>query len=212
MVVSREKKTALIHTASSHIIQTADIRKMENLLNQQIFFHTDNRAIIKAKFNLSAQYDLSNLFPIYRDSLLDELKEDSIINYHILANGKVTIEDMDMNIKVKDNYIIKEKVIFIKNFLQVIFKERFDYDINVNFEFIKAKERKKQSKSTYSRNIGKPVNAKLKEKEEKASEAQANVNNKKPATNITNTRKSYGKSPRDPSLVFGRNFDGRLYQ
>ena len=70
VVVSKEKKTALIHTVSNHIIQTADIRKMENLLNQQIFFHTDNRAIIKAKFKLSAQYDLSNLYPIYRESLL----------------------------------------------------------------------------------------------------------------------------------------------
>ena len=208
VVVSKEKKTALIHTVSNHIIQTADIRKMENLLNQQIFFHADNRAIIKAKFKLSAQYDLSNLYPIYRESLLEELKEDSIINYHILANGNVSIKDMNMNIKVKDNYIIKEKIIFIKEFLQVIFKERFDYDINVDFEFIKEKVSKKQSKSTYSRNIGKPVNTKLKEKEEKASEAKANVNNKKPATNTTNTRKSYGKSPKDPSLVYGRNFDG----
>ncbi len=216
VVVSKEKKTALIHTLSSHIIQRIDMKKMEENLNQQIFFHTGNTATIRPQYELSAQYDLSNLYPIYLDSLLEELKEESVINYHILASAKVSIKDMDINIKVMDNYIVKERSLYIKAFLEETFKERFDYDIKVTFEGVKEKSRKKESNHTYSRNIGQAVKVKANEKEQEqeqekdlAPKGQSNTKKENPnASNYTKGRNSYRRLPNDPSVIYGRNFEG----
>ena len=51
VVVCKEKKTALIHTRSKHIIKRPDIKKMEKLLNQQIFYHSGNRGMINHNMN-----------------------------------------------------------------------------------------------------------------------------------------------------------------
>ena len=86
VVASKQSKKLYICIKSTHLIDRPQIIKMQTL-NKQLFLHT-NKAIPKPQFELSAQYDLA-LFPMYQDTILDELREESLVNYMILANADI---------------------------------------------------------------------------------------------------------------------------
>ena len=150
--------------------------------------------MIKPQYELSAQYNLAKLYPIYRDSILEELEEESIINSHILSNAKIDIEGMDMKIEVMDNYLFKERLEFIKKFLERMFRERFDYHINVIFEYIEIKRKKKQIVPQIQSN-------------KQVSQESSNNIDKDSSKNKDNNDRS-NKTPRrvskDPSVIYGR--------
>ncbi|HKL79169.1 MAG TPA: exonuclease domain-containing protein, partial [Mobilitalea sp.] len=142
VLASRENKNIYICFQSSHLISRNHIKKMEELLNRQLFLHTANKAILKPRYMLSAQYTLENLYPIYRDSIIEEMMEKSIVAYHIFTRAEIVIDDMKMLVKVADGCVIQNKTPKLKDFLETIFLERFGYTVQVSFEYLEPKEKK----------------------------------------------------------------------
>lgn len=145
VLASKTTGKLFICVKSSHLISRANIKKMEELLNRQLFLHTGNQAEIKPEFELSEQYNLSKLYPVYKESIFEELKEDSIVAYQVLSGAKVTIEDFSIKLEVIDSCVIREKAVLLKNFLEKIFQERFNINALVSFHYIIPKEKKKNS-------------------------------------------------------------------
>ena len=142
VVASRKNRTIQIHIKSNRLIHSKNIKRMEELLNRQLFLHTGNKAYIKPYFELNSDYNLEKLFSIYRDCILEELKEESIVTYHILTQAETKIEENKIIIKSTESCVVKDKLEKLKDYLIDLFKERFGYDINVAFEYVKPKEEK----------------------------------------------------------------------
>ncbi|MDF2544300.1 MAG: PolC-type polymerase [Herbinix sp.] len=142
VIASKHSKNVYICVFSKRLISRANIRKMEDLLNKQLFLHTGNKAMIKPQFELSAQYTLEKLYPIYRESIMDELSEVSVVSHHILSNAEVSIDDKKIIVRVTDSCIVKDKATKLKDYLETLFQERFDYTVFVTFDYIDPKEEK----------------------------------------------------------------------
>lgn len=153
VVASKQNKTITIYIKSKRLINRQNIKRMEELLNIQLFLHTDNKAIIKPSFELSGQYNLAKLYPIYRDSILEEIGETSIVARHLFYTAEVLIEDLNINIKITDSCVSKEKGVLLKAFLEGMFRERFGYEVIVSFEYITPKKKGTAPRDTFLHNI-----------------------------------------------------------
>jgi DNA polymerase-3 subunit alpha (Gram-positive type) len=149
VLASRQTKDIFVCIRSAHLIDRTNIRKMEELLNRQLFLHTGNRAIIKPTFELSAQYSLTKLYPIYRDSILEELREQSVVSYHIFSNAEVIVEETKLLIRVTNSCVVKDKMTKLKDYLETMFQERFDYTVHVWIEYIEPKEKQEDDRLEY---------------------------------------------------------------
>jgi DNA polymerase-3 subunit alpha (Gram-positive type) len=249
LLASKQNKNIYICIRSSRIINRLNIRRMEELLDRQLFLHTGNKAVIKPQFELSSQYTLEKLFPIYRDSILQELKEDSIVAYYIFTNAEVVIEAMSLKIRVTDSCVVKDKMTKLKDYLETMFQERFDYTVRVSFDYIEPKEKTKQRyrEEEYRRRMlrmaereageegyllkdsgpvsddnGAAFGSSDKKPPDYVMDADldASVKASAPAKAAASSKTSGGKSvydkgkgsyrklPADPSVVYGRNFEG----
>ncbi len=276
VIASKQTKNLFICIRSNRLISRVYIRKMEELLNRQLFLHTGNRAVIKPQFELSAQYTLPKLYPIYRDSILEELKESSIVSFHIFSSAEVTIDDMKIMVRVTDRCVIKEKIVKLKDYLETLFQERFDYTVQVLVDYIEPENTHQEDDSEYKKRMllmsekeaeeeGFAVPqerkqtaeymstgvspAELLEMETAGPKSAANANSRqdgpktktggtapgsfertgqdKPEPGKTEAAKpaaskafgksayekgkgSYRKLPQDPSVIYGRNFEGNV--
>ncbi|MBE5966559.1 MAG: PolC-type DNA polymerase III, partial [Lachnospiraceae bacterium] len=255
VLASKSTKNLYICITSTRLINRQNIRKMEELLNKQLFLHTGSKAFLRPQFELSTQYNFEKLYPIYRDSLLEELKEKSIVSYQILANAEVSIEELRMKIVVTESCVTKEKSTKLKDFLETVFQERFSYNVHVVFEYTPAKEKDKDQELEYSRQLIKMVHREDSGKgyaaasgnqtgesavnmasySEPFAAAGANPDNlvkegdafapSRQSGSYDSSNKfaaggrksayekgksSYRKLPKDPSVVYGRNFEGNL--
>jgi DNA polymerase-3 subunit alpha (Gram-positive type) len=170
VLASRQTKDIFVCIRSAHLINRANIRRMEELLNRQLFLHTGNRAVIKPQFELSAQYSLTKLYPIYRDSILEELKEQSVVSYHIFSNAEVIVEETKLLIKVTNSCVAKDKMTKLKDYLETMFQERFDYTVHVWIDYIEPKEEKEDDQLEYRNRM-----LQMSEKEAMEEGFQANV-------------------------------------
>lgn len=264
VLASKQTNNIFVCLKSSRLISRSNIRKMEELLNRQLFLHTGSKVILKPQFELSAQYNFAKLYPIYRDSILEELKEESVVTYHIFKDAEILIDEMKMKIRVINSCVVKEKMTKLKDYLETMFQERFDYTVHVILDYLEPKEMKDDHEKEYkkqmlrmsdkeaaeegyipqpsqgdlstkasnsdSKNLNPVGDAQIKQN---AKEQVTTVNQsaaKKPETNSkvnSDTSKSstftksgngksayekgkgsYRKLPTDPSVVYGRNFDG----
>ena len=153
VLASKSTNNLYICVKSTRLINRQNIRKMEELLNKQLFLHTGNKAFLRPQFELSAQYNFEKLYPIYRDSVLEELKEKSIVSYQILANSEVIIENLMMKITLMESCVTKEKSTKLKDFLETVFQERFSYNVHVTFEYTPVKEEDTDRELEYSRHL-----------------------------------------------------------
>jgi len=154
VVASKESKNIYIHIKSKNLIHRSDIRKMEELLYRQLFRKTGNRAYIEPYFELDDSFDFQKLFSVYFDSILEEIKEESIVTYHILNQAEIKVENKGIVIKSKENCVVIDKCEKLKNFFADLFRKRFGYDITVNFEYIKNEENRKIRLPAFLRESG----------------------------------------------------------
>ncbi len=252
VLASKQTKNMYVCMKSSRLINRQNIRRMEELLNRQLFLHTGSKAVLKPQFELSAQYTLAKLYPIYKDSILEELKEQSVVTYHIFRDAQIEIEDLRMTIRVTDSCVVKDKMTKLKDYLETMFQERFDYTVQILLDYIEPKETQEDQEQEYRRimllKTGKEDDEESAVKREEQSgqspssamsaENKDNaVESPKPSQGTQGASKgtqgvslakqgtfpgkqgngrsayekgkgSYRKLPTDPSVVYGRNFDG----
>ena len=77
-----------IYLSSEKLIHKKYILEAERTIKQELFGGVPLEIKMVEKFNLSKQYTASKLLPIYRDSILMELKEYSIFEYNIFRQAK----------------------------------------------------------------------------------------------------------------------------
>ncbi|MGB8453692.1 MAG: PolC-type DNA polymerase III [Anaerocolumna sp.] len=149
--VSVSKSTAeiRIYMQSSRLIPRQNIKKMEYQLKKQLFASAPNRVVLYENYILSAQYSPEKLFNIYRDSILEEFKERSILEYNVFELAEITFEENNLIFKCEENFLVRKMSGSIINCLTDMYKNRFNYDIKVRFEYYEPEIKEKPGEAEY---------------------------------------------------------------
>lgn len=220
VVASNAKAMLKIYIKSQHLISNRKIKSMEYQLHRQLF--PSLSITIFERFNLSAQYTPLKLMEMYKTSLLEEIKERSILEYNILKHSTIDYHDNVFCFEVEDNFLYKKVCQGFSDYLVKVFRDRFGFDIQVKYKFYQPKEDKneeevscvsiesiiaanqnnntsnKEAKQVGSTNV-EPINKP--KKEAKAVE-----------TPVENAPPSYLRNNKDPDIFYGRAFDGESMQ
>ena len=105
VVLSKAKAILKIYIKSNHIISVKKIRTMEYQLHKQLF--SCYSVNIYERYDLSEQYTPNKLMDMYKDSLLEELRQNNILGYNILNNSKIDVKII--------NFALMLRIILFKN-------------------------------------------------------------------------------------------------
>ncbi len=113
-----------IYLLSTHLIRKATIFDMETQIKEQLFGRTPIEIHILESFILSSQYTPENLMREYRESILDELKERSMVEYNMFLNTKYRFEEERiLCLTMEDSVIAKGKQEAIVELIKYRFEE-----------------------------------------------------------------------------------------
>ena len=115
VVASRSHARIKIYIKSKRLITYRNLKAMEYQMKKQLF--TDYNSLqgssvltdiqFQQKYELSASYTPEKLLPIYFDSMLDEFREESVLDAALLKNSKFDFEGDILTISLEDNFVIK---------------------------------------------------------------------------------------------------------
>ncbi len=121
-------------------IQKQIIYEIEEAIHRQCFDGEEITIKIIEKFHLSGQYTAENFFPMYRDSILLELKNYSIFEYNLLRRGKCEFLQPDqMLLTIEKSVIARDKAGELIRILEKVFRERCGLELTVQLQEIPAK-------------------------------------------------------------------------
>lgn len=140
-----DKSFLRIYIESKRLIQKNLIYNIENEIRKQIFKSTSIKIKIIEKFELSKQYTPKTLLEVYKDSILMEFKEYSLIEYNLLrrATHDFVREDI-LQINLEDGIIARSKSSELKRILEKIFVERCGFPMEVRFVYEEPTENKRK--------------------------------------------------------------------
>ena len=212
--MSRDRSSIRVTIVSPRLIMKQDIQKLEAGIRTQLFPGKQIRIQIIEKYRLSGQYTQEKLLAAYKDSLLSELRDYSIIEYTILRKAECTFPKPDvLRMTIEDTMVNKEKAGELKRILEKIFFERCGLPLDVEFTYVPpvpSKERLRRQQEAF------PA-AKAKTEAVAVTAADSNENGKE------NSRGTGKKTPwkkgdwsngggarkksENPDVLYGRDFE-----
>jgi len=217
VVASKSHRQIKVHIKGKRLLTFKEIKKMEYQLWKQLFQSTNNSVILIPRYELPESYTPEKLMPIYFESMLDELRENSVIDAGIFKNAEITMTESEIKLTVEDNFIIKKRTEAIKTKLEEIFNDRCGFQIAIRFEYTEAvkvnyEEEKpilysldninRDARQSVEQSSAKPTPTKPLEKKEEKTVF------KKEEYKRSDWKKK--KLADDPDIFFGRSFDGEL--
>ena len=134
VVLSKSNNMLKVFINSRILIPKVQIYEMENALASYLF-QSRMRVKIIEHYELSSQYNVSRLTDMYKESLLIELYNESNVLYNMAKKAEWFVNEDIIHLTLDDTFLTRQRSIYIKNFLEHVYKERFDYDINVGFDY-----------------------------------------------------------------------------
>jgi len=109
------------------------IYDMESAVKEQCFPEEPMRVKIIERFYLSGQYTPENFFPLYRSSILLELKNYSIFEYNLMRKAQFDFPAPDvMKMTIEESEIAKGKAEEVIRILEKIFCERCGMSLKID--------------------------------------------------------------------------------
>lgn len=209
-----------IYFLSTHLIPKIYVYHMEEMIRTQLFGRTPISIHIVEKYQLSEQYTPENLMKEYRDSILEELKEKSAVEYNMFLNARCTFEEEDiLCLTLEDTIVAKGKQDSIVQLLEEVFCERCNIPIEVRVFYEKAKEskHKKYNEIRLQQEIRSIVEGNESRRREHIEEEKEKNTDKKQEKTVkpkeekkTFQKKEFYSSVKrseDPNVIYGRNFE-----
>ena len=124
-----------VYMESERLIEKKYIFEMEDTIMNQLFRRGNVRVKIYEKFQLSSQYTPENLLAVYGDSILNELKAYSRMEYQLFksASWKMLGEKI-IEFQVEATVITKEKAEELERILDKILNERCGLQVEVRMQ------------------------------------------------------------------------------
>ncbi len=145
---NREHSGIRIYLRGRRLIFKKNIWKLEAAVSSQIFKGQDMSVKIIESYELSGQYTPQKLFEVYKDSILDELNEYSVLEYNLLRTADMDFDAPDHMVLTMDETIIaRTRTDEIIEFLEKIICERCGMNLKIQPEYRKPKESKYRKNS-----------------------------------------------------------------
>lgn len=226
-----------IYIFSRHLIQKKQIWQMERRIKEQLFGKVAVNIRIEEEYTLSEQYTPSALMMEYRDSIIQELREYSVLAANMFEQAQLRFEEQNvMYLELLDTIVSEGRREYIVDLLNQIFNERFhvNTDIRVEYKEKKGEDRnleydeqrvQREIDAIFARNKKLHGEEAAKKAEDVSGEASNRKSEKKPekAAAVKEFRKDSGKGNfrgdfkkgyvrplkqgNDPNLIFGRDFE-----
>jgi len=136
---TRDRSSLSVYINSPRLIDKRTIHALEKGIREQLFPGKKITIKIMEKYSLSGQYNPEKLLSAYKDSLLYELKNYSIVEYNIFRRAKCSFPQENLlRMTVEDNAVFREKTGELRRILEKIFYERCGLPIDVEYEFVEA--------------------------------------------------------------------------
>lgn len=141
VAASRINQEVKIYIMSTHLISRKLVKKMQYQIKKQLFADTTNEVRLYDRYELSAQYTPDKLMDAYYESLLEEMKDSSILEYNLFKMADYKVEGDTIEIEMEDNFVAKNKSSNMKRILEDNFSNRFGYAINIKFNYVDPPEK-----------------------------------------------------------------------
>ncbi|MBE5941058.1 MAG: PolC-type DNA polymerase III [Lachnospiraceae bacterium] len=234
-VLIKSKKTLQVYIESSILLPKEEIYIMEAELAEFIF-QNKMRVKIMEHYTLSEQYNIKTLTDAYKESILFELSVESSVLFRFLKKAEWFIDGNVITITLVDNFVAKTRSADLKKFLETIYKDRFDFDIQVGFLYTEEQKNtiRKAAEHRLQQEIANIMKQQVSEEEQAvetvaSSNDTATENEKKDSKNAKGSnnnatkaddsnnkskdnwkRSSYGKNRmHDPEVIYGMNVEGK---
>lgn len=141
-VASNSAQNALrIYLESTRLIPKPEIYHIEQEIRQQLFPHKEIAVKIIEKFNLSSQYTPEKLMVVYRESILEEIRNYSVLLYNLMRCSKMEFDREDhMILTLEDTIVATERSNELIDILEKIICERCGLKLMIEPQYEKPAE------------------------------------------------------------------------
>jgi len=137
---TRRKDVLRIYLFSTRLILKEDIWQAESEIKKQLFPNANLMVKIQERFELSSQYTPENLMEAYRDSILDELRDYSHIEYNAFKQAEITYPENDrVVLTLEDTVINRSKEPELMRVLEKILAERCGLSVKLETAYRTAR-------------------------------------------------------------------------
>ena len=105
---NHDKSHIRIYLLAERIIFKKNIWKIEEAIKKQLFPNNPIFVHVIEKFQLSAQYTPETLLSVYKDSILEELNNYSVLEYNLLRTADMKFEGAEDLLLTLENTIIAQ--------------------------------------------------------------------------------------------------------
>lgn len=146
--MNHERDHIRIYLLGNHLVHRKEIVQLEKSIEEQIFKGKQMNVKIIEKYQLSEQYTPRTLMDMYKDSIFEELKEYSLLDYNLLRSSKMEFtDDRCMHLVLENTMIAQTRAQELVEFLQKIICERCGMDLIIDLDFEEPKESKYKKNS-----------------------------------------------------------------
>ena len=125
-----------IYIFSRHLIQKKQIRQMERQIKEQLFGRTAVDIRIEEEYRLSGQYTAEALMREYRESIILELKEISVLAANMFMQAQIHYEEGGVIcLELLDTIVSEGRKEEILELLEHIYKERFRIPADIRISY-----------------------------------------------------------------------------
>ena len=138
------KNILQVDIRSRHIISRPNIEKAEEYIRKFVFGNKRYTVQIREHYTLSTQYNLEAIVKAYQDSILYDIRSFSNVGYRLISRsiGELYCDGDAITIAIEDSKIAHIHAEKIKAYMEEMFQERFDLNVNVAFEYSEADKEK----------------------------------------------------------------------
>lgn len=130
-----------IYIFSRHLIQKKQIRQMERQIKEQLFGRTAVDIRIEEEYRLSGQYTAEALMREYRESIILELKEISVLAANMFMQAQIHYEEGGVIcLELLDTIVSEGRKEEILELLEHIYKERFRIPADIRISYREPEE------------------------------------------------------------------------
>ena len=134
---NRNRDFIRVYFDNTRLIPKRDIWRLEEDMRQQLF---PNQKLME-HYRLSSQYTAKTLLDTYKESMLCEIKEYSLLLYNIFRKAEIRFEeDMQMTLILEDTLIARESQDELIEVLDKIIRERCGIQTKFDIQFVEKKE------------------------------------------------------------------------
>ncbi len=140
---NHDKSHIRIYLHANRLIPKKIIWNLEKEIKQQLFGNKTITIKIIESFRLSEQFSAKNLIPEYKESMIEELNEYSVLLGNLFRTAEFTFETPSKaTLTIDDTIIAKTKGEELVQFLEKIVCERCGLDFIINLDYREPKESK----------------------------------------------------------------------